>query len=454
MVGFFTHFFLLLATAAAIFSYQSEAIQVVVQDMAYVPATPPFLIDIFEYSDSRRNPLPKAVSEVEEAQEICTKQGKRLPTVTQWLTAASGNGKNQWYSLQTDTLEPHEGAWPANIYGTKVKPTHDFSSLGIDVLGTVAMTGNRAEWAVGPNGEPSHCGGSYDVYDLNDVELSRICRPAAQRRHRSSPTVRCVAPFEGVTRTFSSWVKGDLQKFHSDQGPGASAFSENSITHEQVSITSDAEIAAFITHASANWDSADSSKKGVQQFLNKLADFNRINGNKIRTFHLVDTFPNLSSYFWQDYRSSLIISSKSGGHSVRLEKIKRIYLLGGYFNDCLARTLRDILVHTRTHKHPIEIVLIEDGIFIERGNLPPQTLEAMFRRTSPSGTLQSLLETYFSTSGMRFLDYWLEGDDAITRVDEQFYFTFSKKGHTVDWGFRHRPLRAFRLGLSGEETLF
>jgi hypothetical protein len=201
-----------------------------VKDMVLVEdAARPFLIDVFEmsYTDAGQkanNPTKAARLEtLEQAKEACKAAGKRVPTDKEWLAAASALGKNRTYTLLGDEIfaQPKEKqGLKVRLGGSNSTPTREFAALGIDAIGTVGMTGNRAEWTVGASEKPVQCGFGYEskVSDYAFAELKNICTNDdskwSAQADKKTATVRCVMDVEkdkAYQITYSDDVSGELK---------------------------------------------------------------------------------------------------------------------------------------------------------------------------------------------------------------------------------------------------
>ncbi|OQW50331.1 MAG: hypothetical protein A4S09_00620 [Proteobacteria bacterium SG_bin7] len=189
-----------------------------IEDMVYVPSTNPFLIDIFETGTSGYDSKPAAMERAEKAVEYCKSVGKRIPTKKEWLAAASGSGKNKQYTLKDDRIFEVGGILLVNVGGNNGSlRVSDWSRLGIDVSGTVGMTGNRGEWVQDSDGTVYQCGGSYRDPAADKLTLDKICATKSDNRwyHEGGATVRCILPLEnGAPKiTYSRYVNGKLKSY-------------------------------------------------------------------------------------------------------------------------------------------------------------------------------------------------------------------------------------------------
>ena len=205
--------------------------QVVFEDMILVEkGKTRFYLDIFEMNCGKANELAAKKGTVycpfgteiiwkpsrmdfDSAKAACEQQGKRLPTEAEWLMAGSRYGKNKNYTLREDRLQDSSGTYIPNIMGKggQSLPTTDFAKIGIDAIGTVGMTGNRAEWVIGANGRSMQCGGQYESTNLAELQLSTTC---SSTRVAASATARCVAEVKADTQVvYSSYVSGELLNY-------------------------------------------------------------------------------------------------------------------------------------------------------------------------------------------------------------------------------------------------
>ena len=179
-----------------------------------------FYIDIFEMNCERQNALKSgsctwstywkpARLNGELAKELCLLDGKRIPTVKEWLLAARNMGTNKMYTLAGDKIQSSTGSILTHSLGAKKSDESidvtDFVLLGIDGIGTVGMTGNREEVVEDPDtGGFKFCGGSYKIGPL---QIKDICRDQGS----DDPTVRCVVNAKDVVKVeFTPAVKGGL----------------------------------------------------------------------------------------------------------------------------------------------------------------------------------------------------------------------------------------------------
>lgn len=188
-----------------------------------VPVGDQFWIDIFEMSCSEANALiagscrvgsvwkPNRIESPGVAESLCRAQGKQVPTLQQWMLAASNMGTHKSSTLVGDSTVKNQANVREASHGESLAP-ENFRALGIDGIGTVGMTGNRAEWVRSDQGGSYFiCGGGYEERFL---VLSEICRPASQSRSESS-TVRCVLPAGNaqLKPDFSVRVQAELASY-------------------------------------------------------------------------------------------------------------------------------------------------------------------------------------------------------------------------------------------------
>lgn len=193
-------------------------------DMVYVGGTSPFFIDIFEMGNENvpaKNEKGAVFKTADEAAASCEKIGKKLATRKQWLAAASGLGKNKNYTLKGDAIRDSQGKLLANVNnrnGSSLK-VNDFEGQGIDISGTVGMTGNRSEWVKDQDGQVYQCGGSYWDPKEDDLRLDRICSKKEEGRwyyNDQRATSRCVVAYSANNNPrveFSPSVKGTLKTY-------------------------------------------------------------------------------------------------------------------------------------------------------------------------------------------------------------------------------------------------
>jgi hypothetical protein len=172
-----------------------------------------------------------------EALEFCRLQGGRLPTPREWTLAALNIHENRNATDYSDRLLDYRGI-PTGNFGGKVNRhfsgtnmnylepapavvTH-FEALGIDISGTVGMTGNLPEFAVNPettqnqnsNFPKSACGFSYET-DLS--LLTQAFQTGALCLDASVPQgVRCVFDYssEETIQIFDTTkVRGHLRDY-------------------------------------------------------------------------------------------------------------------------------------------------------------------------------------------------------------------------------------------------
>ncbi|MGE0614858.1 MAG: AAA family ATPase [Bacteriovoracia bacterium] len=184
-----------------------------------------FYIDIFEPTATQVNAIVRGaasndpnkaarITRFENAVAFCERQGKRVPTQQEWMAAASNLGRNRNYTLRGDALQDARGNLLVNINGnyreadgsTGSASPYLTSALGIDAIGTVGMTGNRAEWVYN-NRASGQCGSRYEENNIANARLDRICSAPLS----DSATVRCVTNANGAdTVTYSANVSGEL----------------------------------------------------------------------------------------------------------------------------------------------------------------------------------------------------------------------------------------------------
>lgn len=176
-----------------------------VVDMVLVAAPSPFYISIFEATKDGRKVVPLSKSE---AQAYCQNNGMKVPTREQWMLAGSALGKNQAFTIKGD----------GNLQGARFHykaeasvGVYDYEKLGIDEIGTVGMSGNRAEWVVEADGSAGQCGGDYRIRHSADFRLDRICK---NKDLTENVTVRCVVEYADDIRVqYSPNVKGALATY-------------------------------------------------------------------------------------------------------------------------------------------------------------------------------------------------------------------------------------------------
>lgn len=195
------------------------------EDMVYIKDQTPFFIDVFEkggYDQTNKLDKPDVLKTIQEAESACAKFSKKLPTRAQWLAAASGLGKNKTYTLRGDVIKNAQGELIPHIKksrGDGSVPINQFEKLGIDISGTVAMTGNRAEWVKDPDGQVYQCGGSFVDPNEADLTLQRICSKKEEKRwyyNGGAATVRCVLSYDEAKNrplTYSRSVHGELKTY-------------------------------------------------------------------------------------------------------------------------------------------------------------------------------------------------------------------------------------------------
>lgn len=197
------------------------------EDMVLVNSTKPFYLDIFETTSATADAIngssdidtgwkPARIIQGRSAEELCIKLGKRIPTLEEWKLAASNLGQNVHYTLIGDVLyDTSNNRLKANVRGSaSITPT-DFNALGIDAVGTVGMTGNRAEWvATGDSKNPyAQCGRQYETQNDQEVELRNICVTDPAGFFKSA-TVRCAVTYApSVVVTNSANIKGELLNY-------------------------------------------------------------------------------------------------------------------------------------------------------------------------------------------------------------------------------------------------
>jgi len=179
----------------------------------------PFYIEIFETTGAEASALTSGISYTSrkpgrmtlgQATDVCRKKGMRLPTKEEWLAAASNVGANKRFSLRGDTIHRPDGALAVNI-STGDSMHLDDPRIGLDAIGTIAMTGNRAEYFLNRNGQGGLCGGEYETQSGADVELVRICEQPINQRS----TARCVveAGVQPVKIKLSNRLAGERRSY-------------------------------------------------------------------------------------------------------------------------------------------------------------------------------------------------------------------------------------------------
>ncbi|OQW47977.1 MAG: hypothetical protein A4S09_14360 [Proteobacteria bacterium SG_bin7] len=215
-------FFTVLAVQMAL-----AANAVTVEDMVLVPdVQKPFYINIFEVSDrmfekvlnKRRysgDEWPTRVETSQEAHDYCSRLGLRVPTVDEWMLAATNLGQNKNYSVVGDAYKDAGGNKTFNWAGGDSIPVNQ-DGVGIDAIGTVGMSGNRGEWVVDANGDYLQCGGDYHIKDPAVYHLNKICGGSKSPIWSSNKktTVRCVIDYSpDIQVTYSNLVSGKLKVY-------------------------------------------------------------------------------------------------------------------------------------------------------------------------------------------------------------------------------------------------
>lgn len=193
----------------------AEIVKGVAMDMALFKGddrVAPFLISIFEtscaevkaigaasncaHSGNKENNFP-ALMRLVDAEQYCQRKGMRLPTVSQWRAAAANGNSAKRYSTLGDIVVGGDGTFVVNIRSFLKKEVYLTDRLGIDEIGTVAMSGNAEEWAVGESGDAGAygCGGSNGSTGLRHLELRSTCRLIGARESQGMLlNPRCVLP--------------------------------------------------------------------------------------------------------------------------------------------------------------------------------------------------------------------------------------------------------------------
>ncbi|MBK9038295.1 MAG: SUMF1/EgtB/PvdO family nonheme iron enzyme [Bdellovibrionales bacterium] len=173
-----------------------------------------------------------------EAIEFCRLQGGRLPTPIEWTLAALNIHENKNATHYSDRLFDFRGVPTSNIGGRVNRPSNDdnykyfipapavvtdFKALGIDISGTVGMTGNFPELAINPEATQNQnssspmfsCGFSYDADHAQitqALQIGGLCQDAWGRPQG----VRCVFDYssEETIQVFDTTkVKGHLRDY-------------------------------------------------------------------------------------------------------------------------------------------------------------------------------------------------------------------------------------------------
>ncbi|OQW46978.1 MAG: hypothetical protein A4S09_16165 [Proteobacteria bacterium SG_bin7] len=201
---------------------------VTVEDMVLVPdERHPFYINIFEVSDlmfykvskirrykEQVDNWPTKVVSPEEAEAYCKGLGLRVPTLDEWMTAATNLGQNKNYSVIGDHYQDAAGKKTFNWDGGDSVPVDDVRA-GIDSIGTVGMSGNRSEWVIDSRGNYLQCGGDYKIRHPKTYHFNTICGGSNtvifSSTHRA--TVRCVIDYSpDIQVTYSARVKGQIKE--------------------------------------------------------------------------------------------------------------------------------------------------------------------------------------------------------------------------------------------------
>lgn len=219
----------------------SAAQALTVEDMVLVPdQNHPFYISIFEVSDAKLKQVlniarykgddwPTRVERPEEADEFCRRQGLRMPTKEEWMMAASNLGQNQNFTIVGDEAK---GRRPFNYNAGDSVRIYDADQLGIDAIGTIAMSGNRAEW-VSDNGQFLQCGGDYLIKELETFKLQSICGGPNSKiwSKNGRTTVRCVIDYSpDIQVNLTANVKGSLKAYLDKLGQAAPVVAPGDIT--------------------------------------------------------------------------------------------------------------------------------------------------------------------------------------------------------------------------------
>lgn len=173
-------------------------------NMLVVNSQDPFLIEIFETSNKSTAKAelsilwPSAGNKparltFNDSETYCKSIGLELPSTRQWMLAASNNNQNKYYTLRGDGGLVNGKEVNFNIANDESINVTDIQSLGIDAIGTVGLTGNRAEWAKGPDGGLYQCGGDYSS-SLKSILLENICKKYNWEDIKA--TARCIYPLK------------------------------------------------------------------------------------------------------------------------------------------------------------------------------------------------------------------------------------------------------------------
>ena len=120
----------------------------------------------------------------------------------------------------------------------------------------------------------------------------------------------------------------------------------------------------IFTHSANIWDFERSSLNGVQKMISvaSKANIKRIAFMSTRYKSKQIAFPDY--YYFSPDQINLVADSKNGEHKLQFPNAKKIFLAGGYLNQCLCETLRDIIYEQKKYKaKSLKFYIVRDAVY-------------------------------------------------------------------------------------------
>lgn len=119
----------------------------------------------------------------------------------------------------------------------------------------------------------------------------------------------------------------------------------------------------FLNHSTAQWDSKESSRPGV----NDLLSFAKANSIKsIATIHgeaFINEFGEEAEYFTNNANTDILMHSDGGAHRLKFPNAKAIIVGGGNLSVCLCESLRDVVTGVMSTTEDKEIFLADEAVY-------------------------------------------------------------------------------------------
>jgi len=191
------------------------------------------------------------------------------------------------------------------------------------------------------------------------------------------------------------------------------------------------------THPANIWDDSNATKRKTQDALSLIAG-NAANAKnckdapKKQVLFFLDDWDRIGQYFWQNlsFPGFYEVQSSGGQHQITIDKVSSIYVMGGVFNYCSCRSVRDLIKnHYKKSSEELHFYFVTDALYLNRSyiqfpigqeKLPNTfTLQKGISRLSNSKDLPKFIEAlYFNSAQKDQMCQW--GDDSVHKGDYSF----------------------------------